>query len=166
VKFSVDHIIAAPPEAVMAAFVDPAFVASLSALEKIGDPEILDRVDDGAVVTQRLRYRFVGELAPVALAALDPAKLTWVDEHRYEIGRRRATFTIEADHYADRFEGGGREQFLPVSEGTAWHVEVELKVRWPVVGGLVEKAIASGLRETLAAEAALIEQFLSRPGPL
>ena len=126
-KFSVDHIIAAPPEAVMAAFVDPAFIASL--------------------------------------AALDPAKLTWVDEHRYDIGRRRATFTIEADHYDERFEGVGREQFLPVSEGTAWHVEVELKVRWPVVGGLVEKAIASGLRETLAAEAALLDLFLSRSGP-
>jgi len=49
-----------------------------------------------------------------------------------------------------------------VSEGTAWHIEVELKVRWPVVGGLVEKAIASGLRDTLAAEAALLERWLSR----
>jgi uncharacterized protein YndB with AHSA1/START domain len=161
-RFAVDHIVAAPPEAVMAAFTDPDFLATMAELDKIGDPEILEQSDDGTARRQRIRYRFDGDLSSVALAAIDPAKLTWVDAHVYELERRRATFTIEPDHYADRFAGSGREQFLPVSEGTAWHIEVELDVRWPVVGTLVEKAIASGLRDTLAAEAKLLERWLSR----
>jgi len=146
----------------MSAFTDPAFLATLDELDKIGAPEILEQTDDGTARRQRIRYRFDGELSSMALAAVDPTKLTWVDAHVYEPERRRASFSIEPDHYVDRFEASGREQFLPVSEGTAWHIEVELKVRWPVVGGLVEKAIASGLRDTLAAEAALLERWLSR----
>jgi len=161
VRFAVDHIVAAAPEAVMSAFTDPAFLATLDELDKIGAPEILEQTDDGTARRQRIRYRFDGELSSMALAAVDPAKLTWVDAHVYELERRRATFLIEPDHYVDRFEAGGREQFLPVSEGTAWHIEVDLKVRWPVVGGLVEKAIASGLRDTLAAEAKLLERWLN-----
>jgi hypothetical protein len=161
VKFAVDHIVAAPPEAVMAAFTDPAFLTCLAALDAVGAPEVLEQVHEGSTIRQRLRYHFAGELPSVAAAAVDVAKLTWVDEHLYDIGRRRATFTVEPDHYLDRFEARGREQYLPVSEGTAWHVEAVLKVRWPVVGGLVEKAIGSGLRDTLAAEAKLLDQFLA-----
>jgi hypothetical protein len=162
VKFVVDHIVAASPDAVLAACIDPAFIALLGGLDKVAAPELLTQERDGTIVHQRLRYHFAGELSSVALAAVDTAKLAWVDDHVYDLARHRATFTIEPEHYADRFEGSGREQFLPVSEGTAWHVETTLKVRWPVVGGLVEKAIASGVRDALTAEAALLASFLSR----
>jgi hypothetical protein len=160
VKLVVDHIIAAPPERVMAALVDPAFLAGLGALEVTAAPEVLELTVEHGVVRQRLRYRFARDLPPVAAARVDQSKLSWVDEHCYEPAKRRATFTIEPDNYGDRFEGGGREQFIPVSEGTAWHVEVDLKVRWPVVGGLAEKTIAAGVREALAIKAGLLDAFL------
>lgn len=159
-KLVVDHIVTASPERVMGALVDPAFLTQLGELEVIAAPEVLDLTQEDGAVRQRLRYRFSRDLPPVALAVLDPSKLSWVDEHRYEVDKRRATFTIEPEHYGDRFEGGGREQFIPVSEGTAWHVEVDLKVRWPVVGGLAEKTIAAGVREALTIEAALLDRFL------
>ena len=161
-KFVVDHILPAAPDLVLATVTDPAFVAALGELDKIGAPELLEQTRDGDELRQRVRYRFAGELSAVAAAAIDATKLSWVDEHVYDLPRRRSTFVIHPDHYRDTFSGEGREQFLPVSEGTAWHVEAELKVRWPVVGGLVEKAIASGLRDTLAAEVELLTRFWSR----
>ena len=145
----------------MAALVDPGFIAMQDALDAVDVPEVLDLVETDGVVRQRLRYRFTRELPPVALAAVDPSKLTWIDEHHYETAKRRATFTVQPEHYGDRFEGNGREQFLPVAEGTAWHVELELKVRWPVVGGIVEKAIAGGVRDALATKAELLDRFLA-----
>ena len=160
-KLVVDEILPGAPDAVLDAFTDPAFLASLQELEKIGAPEVLDQDREAAVVRQRLRYHFTGELSPVVTAAVDRSRLVWVDEHVYDLAHHKATFRILPEHYGERFDCTGREQFLPVAEGTAWHVEADLRVRWPVVGGLIEKAIASGLRETLAAEVSLVERWLA-----
>jgi hypothetical protein len=56
----------------------------------------------------------------------------------------------------------GTERFHPLSDGANRRVEAELKVRWPVVGGLVERAIVSGLKEHLAEEADLLRAWLTR----
>ena len=64
-KLVVDEILPGAPDAVLDAFTDPAFLASLQELEKIGAPEVLDQEREDAVVRQRLRYHFTGDLSPV-----------------------------------------------------------------------------------------------------
>ena len=159
-KLVIDEILPGAPDDVLDAFTDTAFLASLHELEKIGAPEVLGQQREEGIVRQQVRYRFVGDLSPLVTAAVDRNKLVWVDEHVYDLPGHRATFTITPDHYGERFDCHGREQFLAVAEGTAWHVEADLKVRWPIVGGLVEKAIAAGLRDTMAAEVSLVGRWL------
>ena len=159
-KLVVDEVLPGAPDQVLAAFTDAAFLASLHELEKIGAPEVLGQQRDGDLVRQQVRYHFAGELSPVVTAAVDRSKLVWVDEHTYDLAARKATFVIVPEHYGERLDCSGWESFHAIADGTAWHVEAELKVGWPVVGHLVERAIASGLKETLRAEVSLVERWL------
>jgi hypothetical protein len=162
VRFQLDQVLPGTVESVLAAFTDPAFVASADDLGKVGAPELLDQERDGDTVRQRLRYRFTGELAPAVTAVVDRDKFVFVDEHTYDLRTATATFRIVPEHYADRLDCSGIERFHRIVEGANRRVEAELHVRWPIVGSLVERAIVSGLKEHLAEEADLMARWLSR----
>lgn len=162
-RFRLDQVLPGSVQEVLAAFVDPGYLASLGELAKVGAPELLDQQPDGDLVRQRVRYRFTGDLAPTVTRVVDPDRLVWVDEHTYDLARGTATFRIVPEHYADRLACTGTERFDAVAGGANRHVEAELEVRWPIVGGLVERAIVSGLKEHLADESELIARWLGRP---
>jgi hypothetical protein len=72
------------------------------------------------------------------------------------------TFRLLPDHYADRFKASGRYGFE--ADGptvTVRRAEGDLKVKAPLVGGAVERAIVSGLRERLADEVPVLERYLA-----
>lgn len=161
-RFTVDQPLEGTVDDVVAAFTDPGYLQSLGELGKVGAPEVLDQDRDGDLVRQRVRYRFTGDLSPAVTSVLDREKFTWIDEHTYDLAKAEASFRIVPEHYADRLRCGGTERFHRIAEGTNRRVEAELKVRWPLVGGLVERAIVSGLKEHLAQEAELVQRWLSR----
>lgn len=161
-RFTVDQPLEGALEDVLAAFTDPGYLATVGELAKVGAPEVLDQSRDGDLVHQRVRYRFTGDLSPAVTSVLDREKFTWVNEHTYDLANARASFRIVPEHYADRLRCGGTEQFHRIAEGTNRRVEAELQVRWPLVGGLVERAIVSGLKEHLAEEAELVQRWLGR----
>jgi hypothetical protein len=45
-------------------------------------------------------------------------------------------------------------------------MEGDLRVRYPVVGGLVERAIVVGMRQHLGEEARILERWLRDSGPV
>lgn len=161
-RFTVDQPLEGTVDDVVAAFTDPGYLQSLGELGKVGVPEVLDHERDGDLVRQRVRYRFTGDLSPAVTSVVDREKFTWVDEHTYDLAKAEATFRIVPEHYADRLRCSGTERFHRIAEGTNRRVEAELKVKWPLVGGLVERAIVSGLKEHLAQEAELVQRWLSR----
>jgi hypothetical protein len=161
VRFQVDQALPGSVAEVLAAFTDSAFLTAAGDLGKVGDPEVLEQSTDGDVVRQRIRYRFTGDLSPAVTAVLDRDKLVFVDDHAYDLAAATATFTIVPEHYGDRFTCRGTERFHPIAEGANRRIEAELKVRWPVVGRLVEGAIVSGLKEHLAEEAELLTRWLT-----
>ena len=67
---------------------------------------------------------------------------------------------LRPDHYADRFRCSGEYRIEPRPGGCRRTAEIELSVSFPLVGRAVERAIASGLREHLADEAAVVEEHL------
>lgn len=165
--FELDQRIAAPPAAVAAAFADEGLYVMLGKLAKLGPPEVLSRDTDGDVVRLRVRYRFTGELSSAVRRAIDPKKLTWVEESTHDLAARMVTFRLVADHYADRLRSSGTYRFSPDGDGTIRHSEGDLTVRAALVGRLVEQAIVSGLREHLDDEVDLVEAFLAtrdKPG--
>ena len=161
-RFTSDEALPGTVDEVLAAFVDLAFLAELQELSTISAPEVLSQERDGDIVRQRLRYRFTGSLSSAVTRVIDREKLVWVDEHVYDLGAHQATFRIIPEHYANRFDATGTERFEPIDTGSRWVVDADLQVRWPLVGRLVEGAIVSGLRETLAGEAVLLGRWLSR----
>jgi hypothetical protein len=162
VRFEVEQTLPGSVDAVLAAFTDPGFLASLGKLAKVGEPEVLDQSRDGNLVRQRVRYHFTGQLSSAVTAVVDRRKLVWVDDHLYDLTNATATFRIVPENYADRLRCSGSERFSEVDgAATLRRLEAELTVKWPIVGGLIERAIVSGLQEHLAEEASLLAKWMA-----
>jgi hypothetical protein len=161
-RFRTEQRFEAGLAAVMAQFCDPDLYPTLTGLPKISAPVVLDHSADGLHVHLRLHQRFTGDLPPAALAVVDPSKLSWVEEIDFDLGRAAATTRLLPDHYADRLSCSGRYTFVASGPGlTARRLEGDLKVRMALVGGKVEGALVSGLREHAADEQPLIAARLA-----
>ena len=159
--FTVDQPIAAPLARVEKAFVDPAFYEALGEMPNIGNPEVLECTERESDVFLRVRYAFTGELAAPARRVLDPAKLTWVVESTIDQKTAATTFRMLPDHYANRLECYGSYRLAATGpEATMQHMEGELRVNYPVVGRLAERGIVLGLKEHIAQEARVVEEWV------
>jgi hypothetical protein len=162
VRFRIDQRFAGVLYAVEAAFVDPAFLEQLSRLPKLGQPRLLDQRADGDLVHQRVHYAFAGDLSPAVTAVVDPAKLTWVEESTLDRRTHRTTFRIVPDHYRDRLQASGSFALSADGPATRRVAEGDVKVRFPLVGGRVERAIVSGLREHAEMEEQVMADWLAQ----
>lgn len=161
--FSVTQHYTAPADAVARAYASRELYDSLAGLPKLAPPDVLDRAVDGGVVRLQIRYRFVGELSAAVTALIDPAKLTWVEHSTHDLVRRSVTYRLAPDHYPDRLHSSGTCAVATDGDAAAVRtVRGRVKVRALVVGGAVERAIVSGLREYLEAEAGAVDRFVSR----
>jgi hypothetical protein len=164
-RFQLQQHIAAPVDAVVAAFVDPGFYESLEALPNLARPELLSHEETGTHVRMRVRYRFTGPLNAAVRAAIDPKKLTWVEDADHDLVAHRVSFQMIADHYADRFTSSGTYRFEPAgAAATTRNCSGDIKIRIPLVGGRVENAIISGLNEHLDSEVDLVERWIADHG--
>jgi hypothetical protein len=165
VRFHLEQPLPASAEQVVDVLVDQAFLASLSELAKLGRPEVLEQRVEGTTLHQRVRYHFTGSLSPAVTSVVDPKKLVWVDETTYDRAAGTATFRILPEHYADRLTAGGSYRFVATGPTSCTRTaDGDLKVRFPFVGGKVERAIVSGLEEHITHESALVRRWLER-GP-
>jgi hypothetical protein len=106
--------------------------------------------------------RFSGQLSSAVTAVVDPGKLTWVDDATFVLAARGARHEILPDHYRDRLSSQYDDVLHDDAGSTRRVLTGTLKVRAPLVGGRVEKAIVSGLREYVEAEAELLNRWLER----
>jgi hypothetical protein len=161
VRFTVEQRFSTDADETARAFTEPDLYAGFAALPKVSVPDVLACEPDGDLVRLRIRYRFAGQLSSAARAVIDPAKLTWVDESTHDLARRHVRFVLRPDHYGDRFRCSGEYRIEPVGDGCRRHASIEVKVSAPFVGGAVERAIESGLREHLADETEVVEAYLA-----
>lgn len=159
-RFEMEQRYACDPGEVARAYADPELYGLLVS-PKIGRPSVLDREVDGDVIRMRIRYEFIGELSSAVRAAIDPAKLTWIEQSTHDLANRNTSFVLLPDHYRDRLRCGGSYRFDEDGEGTVRRTEADLQVRALLVGRLVEQAIVSGLREHFDAEVPVVEQLIS-----
>jgi hypothetical protein len=151
---------------VEAAFIDPKFIGALASLPKLGEPQLLDQRDDGDLVLQRVRYRFVGELSGAVRRVVDPARLTWVEASKLDRRSHVTTLQILPDNYANLLSASATISLTTRSDGAACSRTTvgDVAVRVPLVGRRVEAAIISGLREHAEAEIAALDRWLSGSG--
>ena len=162
-RFTIEQAFSAPLERVEAALVDPAYLERLQGLPKLGRPALLERREDGALVHQSVRYAFVGDLNAAVRRVVDPKRLTWVEDATIDRAEHLTTWRIVPDHYANLLRSHGTFRLTPLGEGTGRLAEGEIKVSVPFVGGKVEQAIVSGLREHAALEQEVLEEWLRDP---
>ena len=162
-RFTIEQVFAAPLERVEAALVDPAYLERLRTLPKLGRPTLLERREDGPLVHQSVRYAFVGDLNAAVRRVVDPARLSWVEESTTDTTTHVTTWRIVPDHYGHLLRASGTFRLQPTATGTRRVAEGDLKVSVPFVGGKVEQAIVSGLREHAALEQDVLEDWLRDP---
>ncbi len=147
-------------DVIQAAYLDEKFLTAMANLPGLGEPELLETVEGDEVTERRIRYRFAGDLNSAVRAVVDPARLTWVEESRTHRGDRLTEWVIHPDHYADKLKGRGEFRITPTSAGCRRVATGEVKVNVFLVGGKVEGAIVSGMREHAALERdALLEHL-------
>ena len=146
-----------------AAFVDPDLLAHLGAEPDLGRPQLLDQDDRGEILAQRVRYRFVGDLAGPVTRVVDPDRLTWVEESQLDRRTTTTTFRIVPDNYAGLLRCAGTISVSagPDGAGSVRVIEADLKVTVPFVGGSVERSIVAGLRDHAGAEARVVREWLA-----
>jgi DNA-binding transcriptional regulator YbjK len=161
-KFRIEQRILAPLAAVEAALLDRDFVAASAALPKLGAPELLELQRDGDRAHQRIRYRFTAQLSGAVTRVIDPDKLTWVDDARYDLTSHTSRHRILPDNYADRLQATYDVALEPLGDSTRRLVTGDLTVHVPLVGGRVERAIVDGLEEHANAEAELLGRWIAK----
>lgn len=160
-KFRFDQLIPARLAAVEAALLDREFVAATADLPKLGAPQVLELSRDGDRARQRIRYRFTAPLSGAVTRVVDPGKLTWVDDARYDLTTHASRHRIMPDNYADRLQAGYDVALEPLGDSTRRLVTGELTVHVPLVGGRVERVIVDGLEEHATAEAELLGRWIA-----
>ncbi len=95
-------------------------------------------------------------------AVVDPERLTWVEESTLDRTTHVTKWKIVPDHYGNRLSSSGTFRLTGTGDDlTIRSTEAELKVHFPFVGGKVEKAIVSGLKEHAVAEETVVNAFLN-----
>ncbi len=151
--FRIDQRFAAPVAAVEAALLDAAFVARLANLPKIGNAELVSQERDGDHVEQEIRYQFTGELSAAVRAVVDPRRISWILESQFDLASHTSTWRILPDHYGERLTASGTTQLTADGDATIRVTHGHVKVHVALMGGRVERAIVSGLKEHAEAEA-------------
>ena len=154
----------ADPDAVARAYADPALYDAFAGLPRADRPQVLEHSLVGTTATLSVRWRFTAPLSPAVRAVIDPDRLSWVEESRHDLARRRVTFRMVPDHYPDRLSCAGEYRFEAAGNGSARVIEGDLRVKAPFVARAVENAIVSGLEDQLGSERPIVEAFVAATG--
>lgn len=160
-EFRIEQRFAAPIAAVEAALLDPGFIARLSNLPKVRQADLLSQEEDGEHVEQEVRYHFTGELSAAVRAVVDPRRISWILESQVDRAAHRSTWRILPDNYGERLTAHGTTELIATGDTTTRTTLGTVKVHMALVGGRVERAIVSGLKEHAEAETKELQAYLA-----
>ena len=156
-KFTVTQSVAVPPARAIAAYGSADFYDVRDQEGDVGVRGVVDRKESDDRVRIDVRFAFTGSVSGAVRAVVDPEKMTWVTKIELVPDLARATWDVVPDHYPSLLSASGMHRFEPAGDGpagTTVHVEGELTVHVPFVGGTVERAIVTGLRTYIEEEVA------------
>jgi Protein of unknown function (DUF2505) len=160
--FTIEQDLTAPPATVQDALLDPDFVRGTATIPKIGGADLLEITRTDTTARLRVRYRFTAPLPSAVTRVIDPDKLTWVDEGTFDLTAFRSEHVLEPDNYADRLKASFASTLAPNGAGTRRTLAGSLTVKAPLVGGKVAGVIVDGLREAMATQATMLNEWTAR----
>ncbi len=147
-------------EEVLEVYLDPAFWGGLTELRSTSAPEVLGLERSSGTAVVRLRYSLAVDLPTEAARFIDTRRVTWVEESTWDLTRQRAEVRFLPEQGGGLLRASASAALLERDGGTAREVRGDLRVRVPLVGGRVERAIVDGIGEHLDAEADAVAQRL------
>lgn len=158
--FEITQDIDAAVDAVDRALIDPLFLVRMAELPKLGAATVLEQRRDDDVMVQDVRYLFQAELSRAVTRVVNPELLTWVERSTCNLTTHVTDCQIRPDHYDGMLSGRYRSTIVDGVGGAQRTLTGEIKVRVPLVGGKVERAIISGLEENATAQIGLLEAWI------
>lgn len=150
----------APAREVFDLYCSEGLYDALPDFSRISRPELIDRAEHGDDVTIRVRYRFIADLPAAALAIIDPDRMTWIEETRYDASTLTGSTRLLPDHYASKMQAAAKVRFVDHGDASRRVVQGDLKVKVLLVGGQVERVIVAGLEEHLTEEQKVVASLL------
>jgi hypothetical protein len=163
-RFTLEHTFDAPIDVVEKASNSPDYQQMLDDLPNLGKRKVtsLEEHTDGSM--HRVTHYTLGAQLPAPVVAVLGQSATWDEVADYDPATHTWTFEIKPHVLGGRLKCHGNYRFQEDGQQTTRVVEVDVKVKVPLVGGRVENEIRKGLVETMDAEATLLQEYLSRPG--
>lgn len=162
VKFGFEQRWAAPADDIMATYLDAAFWSGIDDFSNMAPPELLgiDRDDDAGTAVVRIRYKIDAKLPAQAARFIDPDDVAWVQETTWDLGARRADVRFLPVQAAGLIRASATIDVLTDGEDTVRELRGEFRVKIPLVGGKVEKAVVGDIGTNLEEEADAVARFL------
>jgi hypothetical protein len=153
VKFGFEQSWAATVDEVVAVYTDEGFWTEVTGFSRTSGPEVLEVRTDGDTALTRLRWHLSVELPREATRFIDPDDVSWVEETRWDLPAASATVTFHPDQGASLMRASAEVAMAQQGAEALRTVRGELKVRIPLLGGRVERAVVDAVGEHLEEEA-------------
>jgi hypothetical protein len=161
-RFTLEHRFEAPVDVVESASNSTEYQALLDDLPNLGSRRVKELTTNADGTMHRVTHYTLGAQLPAPVVAVLGQSATWDEVADFDPAAHRWTFEIKPHVMAGRLRCAGSYTFEPDGDATTRKVEVDIKVKVPLVGGRVESEIKKGLVETMDAEANLLTEYLSR----
>ncbi|MBS1839051.1 MAG: DUF2505 domain-containing protein [Actinobacteria bacterium] len=161
-KFGFEQRWSAPVDDVMATYLDESFWNGIDAFTKMAPPVLLgiERDDGAGTAVVRLRYRVEADLPSQAARFIDPNDVAWVQETSWDLGARRADVRFLPVQAAGLMRAAATIEVRTDGDDTVRELRGEFKVRIPLVGAKVEKAVIGDIGTNLEEEADAVARWL------
>lgn len=161
-QFARDHEFAGSVDRVATLMSDPSFQTGLE-LPDLARPEVVAHEVDGDSHRLSLRYRYVGQLDPIAQKVVGGRTLTWVQELRIDVSRGTGALAFSAEGVGGRADGTATVTIAPIGARACRRtIRGDFRIRIPLLGAKAERAIVPGLERRLDVEAAAVVTELAR----
>jgi len=156
------HDIAASPQDVADALLDPDFQASLNNIGALRSRDVLSQERQNGLVVRRVRCVLGVNVTGVAKKFLGNSDPAWIEVSAWHPDEMRWHWHIEPEVAADLLDARGQIALERSGAGTLRVVSGQVRVKVPLYGGTVERWIAQGLERAYDEEAERLEAWLGR----
>ena len=161
--FTVEHDLPAAPDVVAQMLFDPAFHHQHQ-LPDLAIPEVVDASSSGSKHALRLRYEYLGHLDPIAKKVIGGRKLTWLQDMTFDTATGSGSITFRPRPIPAACTVTPRSTLTARGDASHLHIEGDLHVRVPLIGGRAENAIVPGVVRRFDVMADALAADLTNPG--
>ena len=152
--FRIAHRFPCSPQAYWEATRDPVYERSLQNEDM--DSEVIERREEGDILTERMRVSPKRLLPPLLAKAIGRDRLSYVQEVAFNNAQLTTTWKVLSDVLTEKVKCSGTSRVIVLPEGCERIIEGSIDVSVFIVGGAIEKHILGELERGYDRAAALI----------